>query len=103
MNRLEETLCIELGLNQPHQYHLFKSEKNPLTSYLEIAKNPRPFQMNEKDSIENILERFYKEEGFKVDSENGIKLNKNNKKYSIQILEGDSSYKIHINEARRFL
>jgi hypothetical protein len=92
MARLEETVCKELGLTEPHQHRLLGNE-NSKTGSLEFAK-PEFYH----SSLYKIIKNFYNEEKYQVrqvDS-NSIIVERKNEKYIILIFEENSTYRLDV-------
>ena len=105
LDRLDESLCSMLELDEEYQHRLSKSDKNPLAGSLELAKKRGDFSREGKGPIEEAVKRFYEEEGFRVTNDGlankgFLHARGGQEHYRIWVVEHDTSWMIHVDDLK---
>mgnify|MGYP006299116171 CR=1 FL=1 len=97
LDRLEETLCTHLNIDEVYQHRLIKSEQDPLTGSIEIAKSC-PYLIIGERELKRRIKDFYQTERFQVgeNTNQSLVAKRDGKKYLIQIIEQQESWLILI-------
>tara|TARA_Y100000310_G_scaffold303797_1_gene342420 strand:+ start:189 stop:572 length:384 start_codon:yes stop_codon:yes gene_type:complete len=96
LERLDITLCSYLGLDEEYQHSMRKSDKNSNAGTLEFAKSAGYFEKDRSRTVEDVIKRFYQNEGFQVSKWGLINVKREKEQYQIMVTEQSKSWVVNV-------